>query len=250
MAIEISTDLLLGGRIVLNQSLTGYRAAIDPVLLAAAVDVREGERVLDMGCGTGAAALCLAARMPEVNVDGLENMPQMAQMAMLNVEANGFGDRVKIIEGDVAHPPDGFQEASYDHVMANPPYRVAGSGNNPKDHVKAAAMVEGAAGLDAWVTLSWNILRRKGTLTLVHRADRLGDILVSLSGRFGGVVIFPLWPGSGDHHSSRRVIVRATKGVNTPLSLTQGLLLHGDTGAYTSKAEAILRGGKALNLGA
>ena len=248
MTSEISTDLLLGGRVVLNQSLTGYRAAIDPVLLAAAVDAREGERVLDMGCGTGAAALCLAARISGVSVDGLEKMPQMTQMAMLNVEANGFGGRVRIIEGDVALPPEEFHEESYDHVMANPPYRVAGSGNIPKDQIKAAAMVEGAAGLDAWVRLSWKLLRRKGTLTLVHRADRLGDILVSLSGHFGGVIIFPLWPGIGDHLSSRRVIVRATKEVNTPLSLMQGLVLHGESGAYTHEAEAVLRGGKALNL--
>ncbi len=248
MSDETSSDSLLGGRIMFNQFLSGYRAAIDPVLLAASVDAQPGERVLDLGCGSGAACLCLAARLASVSIDGLELNEPMAQLARQNVLANDFQDRLTIIDGDIADPPPAITAEPYDHIMANPPYMPSSAGNQPRDQGKLVATVEGAAGLDIWIDLAWRLLRHKATLTLVHRADRLGDILVGLHKRFGGVVVFPLWPGGGGHHPARRVIVRAIKNSRAPLYLSPGLVLHLDDGEYSSKTQGILRHGDALDL--
>ena len=81
-----------------------------------------------------------------------------------------------------------------------------------------------------------------GTLTLVHRADRLADVLAALEGRAGEVVIFPLWPRN-DGSAAKRIIVRARRGTAAPLRLARGLTLHEPDGGYTEEADRILRGG-------
>lgn len=242
--IETTEDALLGGRLRLFQPRDGYRAAIDPVLLAAAVEARAGDRVLDLGCGVGAAALCLSMRVPGVAVVGLELQPDLAQLARRNLAVNGLGDRLSILEGDLASPPGELEAASFDHAMMNPPFAEEGHGPPPPHAGKAKAHVEGEADLAAWIKAALRFLKPKGRLVLIHRADRLDDILAALAGKFGAVEIIPLWPG-GDK-PAKRVLVRARKGVRTPLALKPGMVLHEPGGRYSEAADRILRHGAAL----
>ncbi|MDA0662440.1 MAG: methyltransferase [Proteobacteria bacterium] len=238
-------DTLLGGRVALRQPAGGYRVAIDPVLLAAATPAVAG-RVLDVGTGVGAAALCYAARSPGAQVTGLEIQPEMAVIAGENVRRNGFESRVDIVIGDLLHPPAALAPGGFDHVMANPPYLPAGRGAPPPDRSKAMAMVEGEADLDAWIGFCLRMVAPKGSVTMVHRADRLDEILALLRLRAGGIVVFPLWPGQG--RPAKRVIVRARRDVHAPLHLAAGLTLHDGDGAYTEEARAVLQNGAALPL--
>lgn len=246
MSVEASDDTLLDGRVRLRQPASGYRAAVDPVLLAAAVPAKPGQRVLDVGCGVGAAALCLLARCPGASVTGLELQPALAALAAENAGANGAGSRFSVVTGDLAHPPAEIGPDGFDHVMANPPYGEAGSGHPPPDPAKAAAHVEGDAGLGDWVGFCLSRVRRKGSVTFIHRADRLDDLLAALHGKSGDIAVFPLWPGGGG--PAKRVIVRARKGVASPLRLLEGLVLHRAGGGYSEAADAVLRGGGALTL--
>ncbi len=148
-----SEDRLLGGRVRLLQPRDGYRAAIDPVLLAAAVAAGPGERVADLGCGVGAALLCLAARCPEVSVIGVERDPGLAALARENLRLNGLAlngpaGRAAIVEGSVADPIAG---APFDRVMMNPPFLPPGRGRASAHPVKAAANVEDGLDLAGWV---------------------------------------------------------------------------------------------------
>jgi tRNA1(Val) A37 N6-methylase TrmN6 len=235
-----SDDRLLGGRVRLRQPLHGYRAAIDPVLLAAAVPAVEGDSVLDLGCGVGAAALCLLARLTGVRVTGLEVQPELAALARENAASNGFADRFTVVEGSLLAPPPLVQDG-YDHVMTNPPFLAEGSGTRAPVLSKATAnMEEGEVDLGAWIKAAAKLLRPKGRLALIHRADRLGEVLNALGRRgLGEVRVLPLWPRAG--RPAGRVIVTARKGVRTPLELLPGLVLHGEGGAYTEAAEAVLR---------
>ena len=238
-------DTLLGGRVTLRQPAGGYRAAIDPVLLAAATPAVAG-KVLDAGTGVGAAAMCYAFRTPGAHVTGLEIQPKMAAIARENAHRNSFEARVEIITGDLLHPPAGMAPGGFDHVMANPPYLPAGRGAPPPDPSKAKAMVEGEADLKAWIEFCLQMVAPKGSVTMVHRADRLDEILALLRERAGGIIVFPLWPGQG--RPAKRVIIRARRGVQAPLQLAAGLTLHGRDGAYTEAALAVLRDGAALPL--
>ncbi|SDF41386.1 tRNA1(Val) A37 N6-methylase TrmN6 [Limimonas halophila] len=241
MSADVREDALLDGRVRLRQPAAGYRAAVDPVLLAAAVPARAGERVLDLGCGVGPAALCLLARMPGAWAAGLEIQAELAALARENAALNGRADALGIAVGDVGRPP--FRAGAFDHVMANPPYQRAGHGRAPAD---AVANVEGVAKLPDWLAAMAALVRPRGSVSVVHRADRLDEVMRGLPASLGEVTVIPLWPGPGT--AAKRVIVRARRGVRTPASLTAGLVLHAADGRYTPAAEAVLRGGEALSV--
>jgi tRNA1(Val) A37 N6-methylase TrmN6 len=243
-ADAVTRDTLLGGRVKLVQPKHGFRAAIDPVLLAAAVPAVAGERAFEAGSGTGAAALCLALRVPGVDVTGLELDPALATLAAENARANGVDDRVRFIAGDLFAPPPALAETPFDLVLTNPPFAESGSGSRSPDPSKRRATEEGAGGLAAWLDACFGVLAPGGTLTLIHRADRLDAVLAELSTYAGGIVVFPLWPGEGK--AAKRVIVAARKGSAAPLEILPGLVLHRPGGGYTPEAEAILRGVCAL----
>ena len=244
--LPYSEDTLLGGRVKLRQPLQGYRAAIDPVLLAAATPAGAADTVLDIGCGVGAASLCLAARVEGCRITGIEAQRELVRLANDNIAANGFFGRVAAVSGDLLHPPPRLEPGSFAHVMANPPFLEAGAATAPPNAGKAAANVEGQADLGAWVRFAFVMVRPKGSITFIHRADRMEHLLAQLSGRAGEIVVFPLW--AGRDKPAKRVIVRARKGVATPTRLTPGLMLHEADGRYTPAADAVLRGGAALAL--
>ncbi|HEC14181.1 MAG TPA: methyltransferase domain-containing protein [Rhodospirillales bacterium] len=245
---SVSEDALMGGRIVFFQPKVGYRAAIDPVILAACVAARPGDRVLDVGCGAGAAALCLIHRVPGADVTGLEIAPDLAALARKNARANGFEEGFKVMEGDLLDPPRPCEPASFNHVMANPPYQELKKGHPPPDPGKSRANVEGEARLADWIDFCLSRTRPKGAVTLIHRADRLGEILAAVQGRLGGLVVFPLWPGPmGSDKAAKRVVVTGRKGLSSPFTLAPGLVLHGPEGGFTAEADAVLRHGEALD---
>ena len=242
----VSEDRLLGGRVVLRQPVQGFRAAIDPVLLAAAVPAESGQAVLDLGTGTGAAAFCLARRVPGLRVTGLDQQRELVRLAAENAVLNGFDGPIDFMVGDLLDPPSRLEPNSFDHVMANPPYLEAGTATLPPDPARARAMGEGPADLARWIRFALTMVRRRGSITLIHRADRLEALLSALAGRAGEIVVFPLWPG--ESKPAKRVLVRARSGIATPLKLAAGLVLHGPDGKYTPAAEAVLREAAALVL--
>jgi tRNA1(Val) A37 N6-methylase TrmN6 len=243
--LPYSEDTLLGGRVRLRQPLAGYRAAVDPVLLAAAVPANAGDSVLDIGCGAGAATLCLAVRVP-CRVTGIEAQRDLVRLAGDNIVLNDLAARVSVMAGDLLRPPPRLEPGSFAHVMANPPFLEADTASPSPNRNKTAATVEGDADLAAWVRFALAMVRPKGSLSFIHRADRLERLLARLSGRTGEIVVFPLW--AGHDRPAKRVIIRARKDVATPTRLTTGLVLHEPDGRYTPAADAVLRDGAALIL--
>lgn len=263
----VTEDGFLGGKLRLRQPEKGYRAAIDPVMLAAAVPAQAGEKALDIGAGIGTAGLLLAWRVPGLRVTGMEIDAGLLRLASENARLNHLDDRVEFMVGDLARPPARLAPGSFNHVLANPPYLEAGNADASPNAHRAGSRIEGhaggsGAGLDAWVRFGCVMLRDRGTFTMIHRADRLDDLLAMLRGRAGGITVFPLWPDRSSKPASR-VLVQAIKGSRAPMRLAQGLVLHEDDGGdgalsvgsraarggrYTVEAEAVLRHGASLPL--
>jgi len=122
---ELTRDAFLGGRLALWQPRDGYRAAIDPVFLAAFAPARRGQRVLDLGCGAGTAALCLGVRVEGLDLHGLEIQPAYADLARRNAAASGIA--LALHEGDLCRPPTALRALSFDLVLTNPPYHPIGA---------------------------------------------------------------------------------------------------------------------------
>lgn len=246
-----TTGRLLDGRITLLQPASGYRAAIDPVLLAAAVPaVSPDQAVLDVGCGGGAATLCYAERVPAARITGLELQPLRAQEARENVRINMMSERVEILIGSLLHPPPELTPGSFAEVFANPPYLPQSRADRRASPNDAIETVEGDAKLADWIAFCTEMATPKGGITLVHRADRLDEIVALLRERAGGIVVFPLWPRAADGGApveAKRVLIHARKGSKAPLRLTGGMVLHDGDDGYTHAAEAVLRHGAALS---
>lgn len=247
---ELTLDALQGGRVRLLQPRLGYRAATDPVLLAAACAARPGERALDLGCGAGAAALCLAARVPGLDLHGLEIQPAYADLARRNAAAAGVA--LTVHEGDVARPPAALRETPFDLVLTNPPWFPPET-PRPGDPGRGRAHVEGAPVAD-WIAAALRRLRTGGRLAVVHRVEALSRILGALEGRAGDVRVLPLAAREG--RAAGRVIVTARKGARGPLALLAPLVLHAgarheaDADDFSDAARAVLRDGEALDLDA
>jgi len=244
--LDITEDALLNGAVRLRQKRLGYRAAIDPVLLAAAVPgVGRGGRVLDLGTGTGAALLCYLHRVPGAQGVGIEVDPGAAALARSNAELNGLADRMEIVQAAVGSPTAiGGEIGSFDQVFTNPPYLDALAADKSPNADKSRSNVESGANLAEWIACAMALLRHKGGFTIIHRADRLDAILAALHGKAGDVEILPLWPRAGA--AAKRVIVRARKGVRGGSSVLPGLVLHGEGQSYTPQADAVLRDGNAF----
>ncbi len=236
---DYSKDYLLGGRVLVHQPVQGYRVAIDPIFLAASIPAEPGETILDIGAGVGAASLCLAARVPSVRIVGVELQRDCVRLASENVKLNQMRERVEILHGDLLRPVPRLAAGTFSHVMTNPPYLDATRSNISPYEAKALSNAEGEADLDQWARFSLLMVRPKGTVTFIHRADRLDQILAYFSGKLGNIIIYPLWPGK--NKVAKRVLIQGTKNANAALKLCPGMILHHDDGRYTSEADGVLR---------
>jgi tRNA1(Val) A37 N6-methylase TrmN6 len=236
----VTEDRLLNGRVRIRQPARGYRAGLDAALLAAACDARAGQRVLDVGCGPGAVLLAAAARRPDARFIGLEREPEALGLARENIALNGLQDRVEALAGDVGARFSTSGLAPFDAALANPPFfDDPRSLRAPAPEKTAAWMAD--EGLAAWTAFLLKAVREGGTITVVHRADRLADLLAQLSAKAGSFRIRPVHPF--EDAPAKRVLVRAVKTGKAPLMLLPPLILHGRGGQkHQPEVEAILRG--------
>lgn len=256
----VTDDTFLGDALAIFQPAEGYRAGLDAVLLAAACGAKEGQnaRVLDVGAGVGVAGLCVARRVPDAHVTLVEREPVLADLARRNIDRNGFQDRARVVELDVAaggavvhralveSPPErpSVLPGAFTHVIANPPYFAHGHGTAPSARLKATSHQMAGGELDAWFRFIATAASKDGTATMIHRAEALGVLLDGLGQRFGALCVLPLHPRTGD--PAHRVIVQGRKGSRAPLVLLPGIALHGDGHAFVEPIDAVLRGGAAL----
>jgi tRNA1(Val) A37 N6-methylase TrmN6 len=230
----------LGGRLALEQPRRGYRAGMDAALLAAACDCAPGARVVEAGCGAGAALLSAAVRRPSSRFVGVERDPEALALVLANIEANGLGERVRALRGDVDQTLAAMGLAPFDAALANPPFfDDPGAIRGPAPERTGAWIADG--GLKTWTRFLLKAVREGGTITLIHRADRLADILALLGAGAGSFRIRPIQPFADE--PAKRVLVRAVKTGRAPLVLLPALVLHDRAGGkHMPQADAILRG--------
>jgi tRNA1Val (adenine37-N6)-methyltransferase len=240
--METTEGRLLGGRVRYAQPRTGFRSGIEPVLLAATIPARAGERVIEAGTGAGAALLCLAARLPGVAGLGVECDPALAGLARHNADANGFGALEFVVADITALPAD---VGPFDHALANPPYHAETGTASPVPQREAAKRAD-AGTFGQWTARLGALLRPRGTLSLIVPAAALPACLAALeAANCRPSWVLPLWPKPG--RAAKLVLLRGIKGGRGQLCLLPGLVLHTPEGGFTDAAEAILRGGAALD---
>jgi len=243
---NVTRDAFLGGRLHVWQPKNGYRAGIDPVLLAASVNATENHEVLELGCGVGVASLCLAWRT-KAKVTGIEIQPEYADLARCNATENKLPFHVVV--GDLSVMPAKIKERSFDHVIANPPYYRVNGRTNSQDSGRERALAEENELAD-WVNAAVRRLKPKGRVTMIQKADRLADILAAFDNRVGDVSVLPIAPRVGK--DAELFIIHARKGAKGsfrllgPLVLHQGDCHHTDGKDYRADIIKILEDGDGL----
>ena len=247
---DLTRDRFLGGLLQIWQPRFGYRAGVDSVLLAAAVAATPGDHVLDLGCGAGVASLCLARRVPELALTGVEVQDEYAKLAKRNAAENNI--EMNVVTADVSNLPPALREQSFDHVISNPPYYRRDHGTPAADAGRDKALA-GDTLLAIWIDAATRRLKPGGYLTIIQRADRMSDLLRPFDDRLGSIRIKPLAPRAG--RAAELVLVVAQKGGRGALRLLAPLILHRgdrhdlDGESYTPVVRGILRNGDPLEIG-
>ncbi|CUJ03842.1 tRNA1(Val) (adenine(37)-N6)-methyltransferase [Cognatishimia activa] len=247
MTEQTTENAYLGGRVRIKQPSKGYRAGVDPVLLAAAIEASSGQTALELGTGVGTAALCLAARVPGIQLHGVEIQPAYASLARENATLNDAD--FSVFEADLTNLPQDLKQRRFDHVFANPPYFDRNTGNAATDAGREQAMGEDTP-LKTWLEVAVKRVQPKGYVTFIHRAERLGDLLRNMPTAMGSLQVQPFVPRPG--RDANLVLVRARHSGRAPLRLHAPIQLHSgqthekDAEDYTDRIKSVLRDGNSL----
>ncbi|MBJ6124244.1 tRNA1(Val) (adenine(37)-N6)-methyltransferase [Microvirga splendida] len=240
--LEVTQDLLLGGRVRLVQPVRGHRAGTDAVLLAAAAPVRPGDGVVDVGAATGAVGLMVAAREKDARLVFVERDPDLTELCRRNLRDNGIQGEVAVADvlDKASRQAAGLSPESADLVLTNPPFLEEGQARISPDLGRAAAHALPAGGLEAWLKACTGLLKPKGRLALIHRADRTAECLEILGKWLGGMELCFVHPSAD--RPAIRLLLRGIKGSRAPMSILPPLILNGPDGRFTPEAEALHRG--------
>lgn len=243
-----SLNAFLGGKISLFQPIDGYRANTDSILLAAAVEAKPGQSILELGCGVGTVLFSLMARVPGLKVVGIEVQKRYAMLASRNAVYNGFD--ATILECDLSSIPSAAKNLQYDYVILNPPFYSSGGSMRIAQEDKDIAKRELKTSLDVWLDVAVKRCCVNGHVVMIHQAEKLGQILKRIDGLMGDIRILPI--SSFKDKNANRVIVKGKKGSRSPMQILPPLLIHeickpkNNGKNYSPEAEGILRGGQAI----
>jgi tRNA1Val (adenine37-N6)-methyltransferase len=238
----LTNGFLLGGRVRYAQPAAGFRSGIEPVILAAAVPAQPGDRILEAGTASGAALLCLAARVPGIVGMGVDLDPDLIAIATRNAADNDWPG-LRFVGGDIRHI---VLDGGFDHACANPPYHAAAGTRSPNAARERAKRAKFGL-LEGWAASMARVLRTRGTLTFILPAPSLPDCLAAMAAADCPVAtVFPLWKRRAQE--GKLIVAQGVKGSRASLRIAAGLVLHGEGSAYTTAADDVLRNAAALAL--
>ena len=234
---ETLEDLQLNGLKIL-QKKEAFRFGVDAVLLSHFVRVKKKQRVLDMGTGTGILPILLAAKTEAAWITGLEIQPEIAAMAKRSIDGNGLENRVEIISGDIKRVTSLLGAATYDVVVTNPPYTRAGGGLKNPEESKAIARHELFCTLEDVLRSGAQMLKPQGEFYMVHRPDRLTDILEGMRKmKMEPKLLQMVCPREGEAPSL--ILVKGIRNGKPGLKILPQLLIYDKEGRYTKETRLI-----------
>jgi len=241
---NFTPDYLLDKRVKIFQPCDGYRASTDAVMVSSLVSlIKNGDKILDVGSGTGAISLCLAERFKQnkPQIIGLELQSDLAELSNLSAEANGFSDFLHYYTCNIKDKLDFLPPCSFQHIITNPPYTDHDMPSPNRS--KALAHNHSDFNLNEWINFCLKMLAPQGMFYMINRAEAVNDILYALHGKCGAVKLIPLF--TKDTNKAKRIMITAKKDSKTPTEILPPLIVHTADG-YTEKAHSILREGKSF----
>ena len=240
--LYITQDYILNGAIQIKQMVNSYRVSIDAILLAASVSIHsyQHSKILDVGAGVGSVSLCIARRLHNAKITGIEIQQELYTLFHQNIIANNLQNQITPLHGDIISDKNKFTLLydTFDQVISNPPYYINGSLS--KNHSKVQAQQQNNNQFKEWIEFCLKMVRNKGRITFIYPAHYLDRLIAILYNRTGDMHIYPIWSRKNSQKPSR-VILSVRKGVHSPMVIRRGLIIHNNCGRYLTTTDAILR---------
>lgn len=239
--LPYTNDYLLDKKVKIFQPVDGYRASTDAVFLSSLLDaekVQTGDTILDVGSGTGAISLCLAERLKNknINITGVDIQKELVELSNFSASENGFADFLHYEWLDIREKTS-LPAGKFSFVITNPPYS---DHDMPSPNLsKQLAHNHQNFDLTGWLSFCLKILKPKGYLLLINRAEAVNEILSALQNKAGDILILPMYSKQGQ--IAKRVAIIAKKGAKGITKILPPFYTHNPDGSYTEKAQSILR---------
>ncbi len=211
---------------------------MDAVLLSGFAAAGKGDKLLDLGTGTGILPILLSAKTEVAELTGLEIQPESADMASRSVALNGIGDRVKIVEGDIKEADKLFALSSFDVITCNPPYMIGQHGLTNPDSPKAIARHEIECTFDDVARVTEKLLKPNGHFYLVHRPFRLSEILCTLTKYHLEPKRMRLVYPFADREPNM-VLIESIRGAKPRMTVEKPLIIFKEKDVYTDEVKEL-----------
>ena len=243
MKIEVKEnerlDDLQLNKLKIIQNKKWFCYGIDSVLLSDfAKEIRENSTVLDLGAGNGILGLLLCGKTKLKTVIGVEIQDEVCEMATRTILFNGLQDRFQMIHGDIKNVTNIIPRESFDAVVSNPPYKKKDSGIQNNNETKVISRHEILCNLNDIIKAACYALKEKGTFYMVHRPERLADIIATLREyRIEPKVIKFVYPKI--NKKPNLVLIKSTKYGNSFLDIKEPIIVYDGNGEYTDEIKKI-----------
>ena len=221
------------------QNKDGFCFGIDSVLLADfAKNIKKGANVLDLGTGTGIISILLCGKTELCSIVGVEIQEEVADMANRSSKLNNLDNKFKIINENILNLKNIYNKQSFDVIVTNPPYKKKDTGIvNDKDK-KTISRHEITATLEDFIKVSSNLLKDKGEIYMVHRPERLVDILSCMrKNKIEPKILRMVY--SNKNKEPKLILINGIKNANSFLKIEKNLYIYDEKGNYTDEISEI-----------
>lgn len=229
---EFTIDTI--GSLKISQPSEGYRFSVDSLILADFVNLRRLKNALDIGAGTGIIGIILAKKYPESSITMIEIQPELAELALKNIELNKIKNQANILCMDARR----FTGSDFDLIVTNPPFRSPGTGEMSPSNKRLLARHEVTLTIEDIARIAQNSLRHKGRLCMIHLPDRLIDIIRVMS-RHNLEIKRLRFVHSKIHTEAKMVLIEAVKGGRVSLKVEPPLFIYREDGSYTEEMKGV-----------
>ena len=236
---EETRDTILDGSITLIQPRHGYRFSVEAILLGRFAHASTRDRVLELGAGCGVVSIMMASLYRPREIVALEIQPSMAEMIARNAEINGLKSVRSVCADLRIKKIAGITPASFDLVVANPPYRASATGRESPDQGRRIARGESNATLEDFIVAARRCARRGGRVAFVFTARRAAELISAMrSNELEPKRIRFVHPRIAMPASV--LLIEARVGGGIEVAIEPPLILYGRSGIYTTEAQALL----------
>lgn len=217
------------------QNKDGFCFGIDSILLSDfAKEIKKGSKVIDLGTGTGIIGILLCMKTELSKIIGVEIQKEVYDMAKRSIKLNNLENKFEIINENIKNLENIIETGTFDAVVTNPPYKKIGTGLTNENEKKLISRHEITANLEDFIKVSYRMLKDKGTLYMVHRPDRMVDIIELLRKyKLEPKKIKFVYPNA--NKDANLILLKAVKNANPFLKIEKPLYVYNQNGEYTDE---------------